>query len=289
MAPMRFSVPAIVALVAVALVGCQGAKPIGGVARNESNTKRAVVSLSPGTSELMYQLSFNRNLKGRTDADDWPTTISKVPVVVHNTKIDYEMLAGIKPDLIVYDANLYSDAEVEKLKQTGATLMPFKATDLRGYEDYIRQLSFLMGGETNASEYIDKVYAASENAKAGVGGAEIKTMVLDGGNGGELSSPGTGSFVASEVKAAGGDFMGPKGDRWVPVNVEEIIAGDPDIIFCPVTAFEAVSKDPRLANVKAVKNKKVLSVDPDLLFRAGSRVDKLISALGAEIQRVASK
>lgn len=281
---MRLTVPGVAALLALALVGCKQEDPIGGKPRDPAEMQKAVVSLSPSTTEIAFATNFNAQLKGRTDADDFPMQAAKVPVVVHNTKIDYEMLAGIKPRVILYDATLYSDAEVAKLKETGAELAPFNAHTLEEYEAYVRKVSLYMGGEMNASEYMDKVYAARDISKGAMAGTDVKVMVLMGGTGGDLMATGTESILADFVRNAGGNIQGPKGDRFVPVNVEEIIKADPAIIFCPEDSYDAVAKDPRLANVTAVKNGKVKPVKSGILLRAGSRVDMLIGSLGAEIQ-----
>ncbi|MBS1709225.1 MAG: ABC transporter substrate-binding protein [Armatimonadetes bacterium] len=284
---MRSPVLALAVLSALALIGCQQTLPFGGKPRTKEETKFAVVSLSPSTTELAYAATYSVPLKGRTDACDFPVTAAKIPIVVHNTKIDYEMLNGIKPDLVIYDPALYSDAEVEKIKQTGAEMMPFTAKNLEEYEAYIRKLCVLVGGETNASEYIDKVYGAREIALSGVKGRDVKAMVLMGGKGGDHMAVGTESMLGDLVKESGGHLIGPKGDKFVPINIEEVINGDPDIIFCPDDSYDAISKDPRLANLRVVKEKRVLPVKADVLLRVGSRVDTLIAAFGAELRRAA--
>ncbi|MBX3111548.1 MAG: ABC transporter substrate-binding protein [Fimbriimonadaceae bacterium] len=282
---MRFIVPALAVLTAVALGGCKHDAPFGGTPRTAAEIKKRVVSLSPNTTELVFITNYGAPVVGRTDADTFPNQAAKVPVVVHQTKIDYEMLAGIKPDLILYDTSLYSDAEVAKIKELGAEMLPFSVHNLDEYEAYLRQLGVMVGGETNASEYMDKVYAAVANAKGPVAGKDIKVMVLMGGGGGDLTATGTESILADFVRNSGGNLIGPKGDRFMPVNIEEVIAADPDIIFCPDDSYATISKDPRLANLRAVKNREVLPVKADILLRAGSRVDKLIAAMGAEIQK----
>jgi iron complex transport system substrate-binding protein len=239
---------------------------------------RSIVSLSPGTTEIISLNIMSAKLVGRTPNCNYPKTVDKVDVVLKGTKPDYEKIAGIKPDLIVYDPILYNDSDVAKLKELGIDLFPLKAGSIREFEESIFSLGAVTQSETNVSDYVQKIEAAMRHTgdKAGP-----KVAVILSGGGAEDMIAGDSSFQADLVKGAGGTPVGPKADRFVPLNVESLIRDDPDAIVVPGEAKDAkaVEADPRLQALKAVRLHRVFQEDGDKMLRAGSRVDAAITDL----------
>lgn len=269
----------------VAAVGCESNAPVvGGKARQTRVT--SVVSLSPSTTELIQSLSPTGILKGRTQADNFPANIP-APIVA-SVKPDYEKIKSLSPNLIVYDASLYNDQDVQKLKALGFPLFPIDANNIDGFDDEVLKLAEQIGAETNASDYVDRIVASRSTAQADPINPKPKVAVMLVGQGTEDSIDGTDSFQADVVRAAGGDVVGPKVDHFVPLSPELLVSQNPDAIVIgvdktnPDAAAKAVSAllaDPRLKSVKAIAGKRILPIDADVLVRRGYRVDKLIDGL----------
>lgn len=254
---------------------------MGGVGRK--HPVRSIVSLSPSTTEICGQVNITQDrVKGRTAADNYPTYfVSKIPIVA-TLKPDYEKIAAIQPDLILYDAQLYNESDVAKMKQLKAQLFEFKAQTIDGFIDELYHLGNLAGSETSISEYVDKIIAARATALGAA--SHFKTAVIMPGNGSEHMIAGADSFVADVVKAAGAEPVGPKADRFVPLNAELLISLNPDAI---VTAGDptAFINDPRFKSLKAVQNKKIVPIVSDIILRKGGRVDRLITALSEGLSK----
>lgn len=258
------------------VAGCQKeTQEIGGVPREGGIP--SIVSLSPSTSELVGKLSFQSLLKGRTAEDDFPQSVLNAPIVMKGTTPDYEQIASINPQYIVYDVSLFSADEIQKIEELGAETLPFDATTLEEYMDYCYRLANKMGGETNMSEYLDKVYNAAEAAKGSAPEIRPRTAVLMG-SGGRYMSAGTDSFLASLITLSGGEVIGPSGKIFADMSVESLVAADPHIIISNGSAAE-IMKDPRFAGTWAVKNNRVVDIEGDVLLRAGGRVEQLIEGL----------
>jgi iron complex transport system substrate-binding protein len=95
---------------------------------------------------------------------------------------------------------------------------------------------------------------------------------------------GTGSFVADIVRKVGGEPVGPSGTLFVKANPETLVTLNPDVIIVngskgDVAGAVALSKDPRLQSVKAIKNGRIRAIESDVLLRRGGRVDLLISGI----------
>ena len=249
--------------------GCKQAQAVGGKPRPKSY--RAIVSLSPSTTELLAGNGIP--IVGRTSADDYPERLTAP--IVGGVKPDYEALARIKPDLIVYDAELYGDAEVRKLQETGAKLFKY---DPRTFDEYTRavyEIGSLSGTETTLSSFVDRTYAEKANAEGDVPNPRPKVAIILPDSSGRHLIGGTQGLRAECVKIAGGDQIGPDSARFEPLSPEFLIKEDPDVIIS-AGAPEAFERDPRFAGLKARRTNNVRSLAQDIVLRRGARVDKLI-------------
>ncbi|MCW5941372.1 MAG: ABC transporter substrate-binding protein [Fimbriimonadaceae bacterium] len=303
-----------VAAVAFALVGCnpQPNVIIGG---KDGPRYERIVSLSPSATELIARYANWRKMKGRTQACDYPSYVSSVPVVA-SVKPDYEKIAEIKPDFIVYDADLYSEQDVERIKQLGAKeVFVFKANTIADFKKEVMLFAAQVAGESNASKYVDQITNAEETAASDALPKKPRAVILMG-NPGAYWAAGKGSLMADIVAKAGGELVGPEGSRYAPVNTEALIGMNPDVILVvggsadegmlavevkanekvPDTAPKPVSKgeeaepvlkDPQLQSTAAVKNKYVYGLAADVATRRGSRVNDLIDAMHTLMARVA--
>jgi len=289
---MRWSYLFIAIAIAALLAGCKPGKPVkpdnvGGVRRPKEY--RAVVSLSPSTTELLgaIQLSTDR-FKGRTSSCNFPDYFTaKTPIVMDQTKPIAEKLASIKPDMIVYDGFLHKKEDLQQYETAGATLVEMKVTTIAEYSQFILQLSKLLGGESTASSLVDKLVAVGENAKAANLPRKPKVAILTGEGAGEYYIAGVDSFQADVVRYAQGEPVGPKANNFVTASIESVVAENPEFIFSDKGAA-AILKDPRLASVAAVKLGQVYNVNEDILLRAGSRVGDLVKAYNRYFQEAFS-
>ncbi|AIE83498.1 ABC transporter substrate-binding protein [Fimbriimonas ginsengisoli] len=243
-----------------------------------------VVSLSPGTTELLMAGLSMYDLKGRTAYDDWPKmSVDKVPVVA-SVKPDYEKLAALRPDLIVYDASLFNEQDLAKLKTLGADEFKIDANDLDTFRKQVFELGSLTGKETSASDYIDKIYIAQNTAQGALPTPKPRVAVMMPSASGDHYIAGTDSFDANMIRAVGGEPIGPAGTTFVKANPESLVALNPDVIVVGVAKKDqsgvvALLNDPRIKSINAIKNRKIRALDADVLLRRGSRVDLLISGL----------
>lgn len=276
---MRFIKASLLALVAALAIGCNQVDNVGG--KTPKRSAKTVISLSPSTTELIGQYSLNPSiLKGRTQACNYPPNMLNVPVVC-SVKPDYERIASLKPDLIVYDAILFNPSDIDKLKQAApdATILEFKANSVDEFIDSAYRLGAEVESGSRFSEYLDKVYAKSRVGRSNPPDPKPKFAVLLAG-GGEYMVAGTDSFLADAIRSAGAEPVGPKSTKFETMPVEALIEANPDLILVADDAAP-ILKDPRLASVRAVKDKAVEVLKGDVLLRAGVRVDKMIEKFTA--------
>lgn len=270
-------------LMLVALAGCR--KPDGVVpVRRLPRTFTNIISLSPSTTEvLVSNITVSGTLKGRTEACNYPPNVTNSIPVVASVKPDFEKIAALQPDMIVYDASLFSAADQEKIKSLGATTFGFTANSIEEFSVQLFELANLLGNPTGISSYVDKIQAEKAAAAASTGNPKRVAVVLPGANGSNMIV-GTKSFLADVVRAAGGEPVGPDSTEFVALNPETFVSLNPQTIIVPgspddVKGALQILQDPRFKTVDAVKNREVRPILGDVLLRKGARVDKLINGV----------
>lgn len=261
------------------LSGCEQQTQIGGQPRTKGyNT---IVSLSPSTTEIL--LSSGVTIKGRTSACNFPEFAVKSIKVVGGVKPDYEALTTVKPDLIVYESNIYNEQDKEKIKGLKAEIFELKSETVADFEIELAKLGAATGAETNFAEYADKVHRAANKAKADAPNPKPKVAVILAGANGNHFILGTKGFISDCYQVAGSNLIGPNTDKFEPLKPEFLIAENPDVIFVPGKAEEFL-KDSRMSGIKAVKDGRVYGINADVSLRRGSRVPQLIENIDKALE-----
>jgi len=280
---MRRALPFLFLLILMAVSGCSDKQV---QLPRRPKFYRSIVSLSPSTSEVIASCGDIQTLKGRTAACNFPDNMMKPIPIVASVKPDYEAIQKIHPDLIVYDKDLYSDQDIEKLKSTGADFFFIDAVTLADYVKELYVLGSKLAWETRFNDYIARIDSERSTAAAAPYSPAPKVaIVLPGSNGDDLIC-GTDGFLGDIVKICSGVIVGPKGKQFVPLNAEAFVALNPDVIIVGGSKTDRnqpglVMADPRFKTITAVKQGRVKAMKSDVLLRRGQRVDELIKALHA--------
>ncbi len=269
-------------LILVALTGCD--KTVHSAGKPNPKPSKRIVSLSPGTTEIVA-LTTSERLVGRTSSCNYPAgSLEDIPIVAE-VKPNFEKLAEAKPDLVMYDPTLYTEADLKQIQTAvpSAELYPMSVGSISEFNDWMIRYGSRVRAESTASEYADKVYVAAQKARAVAPTNPPKVLVLSGYGPGSLYAAGKSTFVADVVKTAGGNLIAPDSKRFELVSPEYIVTNAPDLVLVAGMADDFIA-DARFKSLPAVKNKQVYGIPGDILLRTGYRVDKLIDAVSKTIQ-----
>jgi ABC-type Fe3+-hydroxamate transport system substrate-binding protein len=255
-----------------------------------------IVSLSPSTTEIVG-LVASTALKGRTASCNYPNFATSIPVFA-TVKPDYEKLANARPDLIVYDANLYSPADEAKLESLHLRTFKVHATTIDDFQSQLRALGDLIGMPREMSEYLDKIDSERNAARADIPAHPPKVAAFTGN-----LIAGTKSFIADVIRTVGGEPVGPDADRFVANDPETLIKSNPDVILVAadvanlkdsaqkraalLKAAQSFANDPRYKSIAAVNSGHVVPMDADIMLRQGFRVDTFIRLISPVIHSAA--
>jgi ABC-type Fe3+-hydroxamate transport system substrate-binding protein len=274
---MRIALLAVGLLASLSLTGCQGTvySQQGGIPR--SKVYRNVVSISPSATELVVGLGAK--ITGRTASDDYPPTIKDVTVVMKGVKPNYEEISAMQTQLVVYDSELFSESDIAKFRELNIDTFDVNSNSIAELEDKVQKLGALLGLETMASAYVDRIRKAIDSVSGAAPEPKRKIAIILPGNGSEHLIAGNKSFLAELYDKLGGQLVGPDANNFVPLNAESFRALNPDLIIVGGKA-DSIRKDPRFAGMKAITGDHIFEfINQGLLIRRGVRVDKLAESL----------
>ena len=237
-----------------------------------------VVSLSPSASELAGG-TFARAIIGRTASCNTPDKVLDAPIVMTGVKPDYEKIARLKPDVVVYDKDLISEQDLAKFKELGIQTFGFGGDTVDEFMDSFYEFGRFTRVETLGGEYAESIDRARGAANAAPPEPRVTTAIVMPGSGAEHYIVGTDGFLADVVKCSGGRLVGPKGKLFVQLNAEWLIQENPELIISSGPA-DAFMNDPRFKGLRAIKKGQIYSINSDVVLRRGAAVDRLIKRIG---------
>jgi iron complex transport system substrate-binding protein len=258
----------VLALVALA-VGCQD--------RAASPVPKRVVSLSPNTTEAMFAIGAGHALVGRSAHCDYPADAQKLPSVGGYADPNIEMVLSLEPDLVISERGPAGPALEERLRGHGiATFFP--ATDsIADVQKMLLDLGARFGAEARARELTEAMQARIDRIEAWAKKKKSPTIVMVFDTS-PLFVAGPGSYPDELLRIAGGKNLIDRGGKWPTIDVERLLALDPDVIVDAVVMEGESGKSSRLvkapgfSELRAVKERRVRRLRNDAPLRPGPRL-----------------
>ncbi|HEY7270514.1 MAG TPA: ABC transporter substrate-binding protein [Dehalococcoidia bacterium] len=253
---------------------------------------KRIVAMSPTVVELMYQVGATPI--GRPNSADFPAQAKSLPDFGTAYNPNFEVIASMKPDLIIADA-IIDQPVIDSLSKLGA---PVFALKIASFDDVVRGLRVvgaLSGNQSAGDAEAGKLTAKLTDIKSKLPATGPSVIVL--------VSAGPGQFIAEKDDSYLGDILKKMNAKNVvastdPENFrfpgfsdyskERILEKNPDVIIAvsiggppgtPSTA-DQVKSDSALSTLSAVKNNRVYEVDPFVYVQsAGPRLNLILDEL----------
>lgn len=282
---IRASALLTVILTAGFLAGCHPSNGWRGKPRPGTPISK-YVSLSPSTTELIQAATNQASslVIGRTAECDYPYGL-KSPIVLMGTEPNYELIAKLQPQVVIYEKDLFSPASIAKLEEMGFKTKAIETDNSQQYREALVDIAQNLGTELYASKYLDQLDQSLSILKDAIGDGYSMALVIGSPTGGYMVS-GTNTLVADQFRQAGGTFVGPDESKFVPLSIEQLVKWNPDVIVTESSSVDGMLKDPAMSVVPAIKNGRILGVQSNILLRDGARIDKRLEALAAGIDRI---
>lgn len=231
-----------------------------------------VVSLSPSTTEVLFALGLGERVVGVTKQCDYPPAARSKPTV-GDVNISVERVVSLKPDLVVGHGFL-NRQPLASLKKAGIRTLSIDPTGWSEVGAAIEQIARACGvaarGEA-LSKRMEQTFSQIQRQSAR---ARRKPLVLFAVQGNPVWAAGPKTFVDDMIKASGGvNAAAGINPGFNHLSQELSVNLDPDFIFVtdsPARKFLITS--PLWKQVKAVRERHVVEVDPDLYLRPTPRL-----------------
>jgi iron complex transport system substrate-binding protein len=253
----------------------------GDVITLEAEPER-VVSVAPNLTELMYKLDAGDKLVGRSDYCDYPEEVSEIESVGSLYTPDIEAIVALEPDLVIVSTH-FDEENTKKLEELNIPVITlYEENNVEGVYDMITTLGTAINRNSEAASCVEEMQDTIKEVTDAVEGLDSPSVyyVVGFGEYGDFTAGGD-TFIGGLIELAGGDNIAKDVSGW-SITLEEIVEADPSIIVISEDSKDAFMSDDNYADLTAVKEGNVYTIDTNLLDRQGYRNAEGVRAL-AEI------
>jgi iron complex transport system substrate-binding protein len=246
-----------------------------------------IVSTSPSITETLFALGLGDRVVGVSTYCRFPLQVLKLPKVGTFLKPDAELIAALRPDLVV--VHEVADGVDRRL---GALRIPFIVVDrgtMASVFSSIRQIAAATGVAPRGDALVaDLERRLGEVRRAGAAAPRRRVLFIIGRRPGTLAdlvAVGPGSYINDLIEIAGGtNVMAIAGQPEYPrISMETVLRLDPDVIIDTVdmgdTEAERRASGPinerlwaEFGSLRAIKARRLHAATTDALVVPGPRV-----------------
>lgn len=229
------------------------------------------VSLAPNLTENIFAVGAGDSLVGVTTFCNYPEEAKKIQKVGDTINPNLETIVALKPDIVFVTTASQIEAFTNTLDQNGIAVYVTNPNSLDGVFQNLEQLGELFGTGDKARKLIadlqkrvGDVWQKMKDEKP------VRVFIQISKE--PLFTIGKQSFMNGVVEKAGGESVTAKVETAYPkLSKETALALNPDAI---ILSASDDNREPNevFQNSPAVKNRKVFSVDADILSRPGPRL-----------------
>lgn len=240
-----------------------------------------IVSIGPSITEFLFALGAGLRVVGVDDFSDEPAAANQVEKV-GGIKVNFEKVVSLRPDLVL--SVKFSDGTIERLAGAGLLVL---VVDPQTIGDVART-AILLGravgsdGEGMARDIQKRV----DDVRSKTSSAATRPRVyheIDASDPAKIFTVGPGSYIQDLIEIAGGQNIAARASGAYPqLSAEEILRSDPEIIVLAAADYSAkpeqVAARAGWSALSAVKNRRIVTIAPNLINRPGPRVGEAAEA-----------
>jgi iron complex transport system substrate-binding protein len=237
-----------------------------------NGTPQRIVSLAPSNTEILFALGLGDKVVGVTDYCDYP------PEALNKTKVggyanpDIEKIVALNPDLVLVAYGTPMDVIITMVG-LGLTVFGIKTTDLDDLLDDIRRIGEITDKELEAQALTAAMESRIQAVTNQTEELEQRPRVFYIVWHDPLWTAGSGTFINELIEKAGGVNICQNISGYATINLEEVVARDPEIIITSEWSYDwAMNETGPLASTNASQTGRIYTCDDDLVQRPGPRL-----------------
>ena len=253
---------------ALAAVSCR--------ARERKSRAVRIVSTIPSTTEALFAIGAGALVVGRSRYCDYPPAALALPAIGGFADPSLEAILALAPTLVVGGRGPAGAAWVEKLAARGiATYFP-PADAMADVDAMIVGLGARTAHVAEADAVVARIRARRAAVSESVAGLpRPRVLFVFGVTPIVVAGPGT--FADEMIRLAGGtNVISGAGPAWPTIDLEKVLALDPDIVLDASMEEHHQQGSEHLGApwnaVRAVRERHVVALGDEVVLRPGPRV-----------------
>jgi iron complex transport system substrate-binding protein len=253
-----------------------GATPLpDALGRKIVGPNKAVISLSPAVTELLYDMGLQNKIIGVSDFSDYPAEAKSLPNVGPYTHANLEAIVALKPDLVIVPQEGPEDIRV----QMDRLPLAYAVVNMRKIDEIGKtaaQLGSWLGEEKKGKDYEanwrDKVTRLFNRRATLIKKGSLHALIEIQNE--PLIVAGADTFLDQIVTRCGAQNVVREKD-YPKISLETLVKKQIDLIFLA----DYFAKDSEKESVKkrwkkfpATEDSKIFVLDPDTTSRPGPRL-----------------
>jgi len=243
-----------------------------------------IVSLAPSATELIFAMGAGERVVGVTRYDDVPKAVLKLPKVGGFIDPNHEAIFALKPDFVVAVPTSGGRKALDDLARLGVPVLVLPGLDLAEIWLSIDALGRTLGMVVAADALKEKLQAQRQKLIAQHRGKKsIKALVVVGLR--PIVAIGPGSYLHAGLADIAVENAVTLDKPYPVLDPEFLFKLDPDVIvdlsYGPGSGPEAWHA---VADLRAVRDKRVVKFDDDALRRPGPRLFAGLARLAAALE-----
>lgn len=246
-----------------------------------TESPRRIVALVPSVTEIFFAIGAGDRIVAVTDYTDYPEEARSLPSVGSYASPNLEGILSFKPDLVIATADGTPLQLFQQLTRFDVPVFAITTDSVDSSLTAIESLGRISGETAAAQQLVADVRARINTIReqlADTAPVRVLSCVMLQ----PLTVAGPGTFVDDILRRAGGVNVVQPGPSAYPTwNQEALLFANPDVIVVPTRPgltnpgnyFE------RWPQLRAVRDKRILSVNADWIHRPGPRMILGIEAL----------
>jgi cobalamin transport system substrate-binding protein len=239
-----------------------------------------IVSLAPNVTEILFALGLGDRIVGVTRYCDYPPQALEKEKIGGMVDPNLEKIQALRPDLIVaFRGNPLG--VLGKLRNLHFPVFVLNlGSTLDGLFQTVEKIGRVTWTDEAAAELAAGLKEKHRAIRQALGESATKPKVFLSVYGQGLWTCGEESYLNDLLIQAGGlNIAGKTGRRWLQLNREQLIHENPDVIIIMAKdqklfsqAAESFRADPRLKDVRAVRDNNIHQLDENVAGRFGPRL-----------------
>ena len=250
---------------------------------------RRVVTLSPSLAEIVFAIGGGDRLVGVSSYSDDPPEALQIPVVSSPGRIDAERLQMLRPDLIIGWRSGNPMRDIARLKRGSVPVFMTEPKNLADISRITRAIGMLLGLEDAAvavaGRFDDAIASVAMHSPSSVSVfVEIWHKPMLTVSGGHLMSDILRICGATNVFANIPTLT-------ARVSAEQLLVANPALLIVSGTVDAAPATIERwrsFKTIKAVRDQRIVIIDPRILHRQGLRIIEGVRQVCAAVRDMGS-